>query len=198
MKLDRTAEIARKTKETDVIVRLKLDGGGAAEINTGVGFLDHMLTVFTVRSGFDLFVSCKGDTFVDDHHSVEDVGIALGQALSKALGECRGITRYGSALLPMDEALILCAVDISGRGFLRFDVGFPTEKIGSFDTELIEEFMRAFAHNAGVTLHLVKNAGNNSHHIAEGAFKALGCALRGAVAVDGRFSDVIPSSKGVI
>ena len=192
----RMSSVRRETAETKVFVDLDLDGEGRGDIATGVGFLDHMLTLFASHGGFDLTVKCEGDTCVDDHHSVEDIGIVLGCAFREALGDRKGIVRYSSLWLPMDEALILCAVDISGRGYLRFDIDFPTEKIGSFDTELVEEFMRAFAVNAGVTLHLVRNAGANSHHIAEGAFKALARAMREAVSYDARFADRIPSTKG--
>ena len=155
----RTATITRTTGETDISLTLNLDGTGASEISTGVGFLDHMLTLFAKHGGFDLKLSCHGDTQVDDHHSVEDIGIALGQAFAEALGDCRGITRYGSFLLPMDEALLLCALDISGRGFLCFDVNIPTEKVGTFDTELVKEFWEAFARNARITLHLRQLSG---------------------------------------
>ena len=194
----REAEIIRKTGETDIRVRLVLEGKGSSVIDTGVGFLDHMLTLFAKHGRFDLEVSCKGDTQVDDHHSVEDIGIALGQAFSRALGDKKGITRYGSMLLPMDESLILSAVDISGRGLLAYELQIPTEKVGSFDTELTEEFFRALAHNAGITLHLRQLAGKNSHHIIEGAFKSAARSLKTAVAVDPELQDEIPSTKGVL
>ena len=194
----RQSTIARKTAETDISVQLDLDGRGTAKIETGVGFLDHMLTLFARHGGFDLTVAAKGDTYVDDHHTVEDVGIALGQAFAKALGDCRGICRYGDITLPMDEALILAAVDVSGRAYLAYGLGIAVEKIGTFDTELLEEFFRAFAMNAGLTLHLRQLAGKNGHHIAEGAFKAAARALRKAVAADARFAGEIPSTKGVL
>ena len=194
----RTAKIRRKTGETDVAVQLKLDGKGETKIETGVGFLDHMLTLFTRHGGFDLTVTAKGDTNVDDHHTVEDVGIALGQAFKKALGDCRGICRYGDITLPMDEALILAAVDISGRAYLACELEIRRRKVGTFDTELVEEFFRAFAGNAGLTLHLRQLAGKNTHHIIEGAFTATARALRKAVAADARFAGEIPSTKGVL
>lgn len=194
----REAEIIRKTGETDIRVRLVLEGKGSSVIDTGVGFLDHMLTLFAKHGRFDLEVSCKGDTQVDDHHSVEDIGIALGQAFSRALGDKKGITRYGSTLLPMDESLILSAVDISGRGLLAYELQIPTEKVGTFDTELTEEFFRALAHNAGITLHLRQLAGKNSHHIIEGAFKSAARSLKTAAAVDPELQDEIPSTKGVL
>lgn len=170
----RTAEITRKTNETDIRLSLDLDGQGKSRVRTGVGFLDHMLTLLARHGGMDLELTCDGDTQVDDHHSVEDIGIALGQAFDQALGEKRGVRRYASLCLPMDEALILCAVDLSGRGGYYEELAIPTEKIGSFDTQLVYEFMWAFAANARLTLHLRKLAGRNSHHIVEGAFKALG------------------------
>ena len=194
----RTATITRRTNETDIALKLELDGGGESQISTGVGFLDHMLTLFARHGRFDLELTCKGDTWVDDHHSVEDIGIALGQAFAQALGDKRGVRRYASLCLPMDEALILCAVDLSGRGGYYEDLAIPTEKIGSFDTQLVYEFMEAFALNARVTLHLRKLAGRNSHHIAEGAFKALARALREAVSIDPGFQDEIPSTKGTL
>lgn len=194
----RTAEVKRKTGETDVRIKLALDGKGNVRIDTGVGFLDHMLTLFGRHGGFDLTVTAKGDTYVDDHHTVEDVGIALGQAFKKALGDCRGICRYGDITLPMDEALILAAVDISGRAFLAYGLDIRRRKVGTFDTELVEEFFRAFVSNAGLTLHLRQLDGKNTHHIIEGAFKATARCLRAAVAVDERFAAVIPSTKGVL
>ena len=194
----RTATITRRTNETDIALKLELDGGGESQISTGVGFLDHMLTLFARHGRFDLELTCKGDTWVDDHHSVEDIGIALGQAFAQALGDKRGVRRYASLCLPMDEALILCAVDLSGRGGYYEDLAIPTEKIGSFDSQLVYEFMEAFAVNARLTLHLRKLAGRNSHHIAEGAFKALGRVLREAVSIDPEFQDEIPSTKGTL
>ena len=194
----RTAEIIRKTAETDIMLRLNLDGRGASGIDTGVGFLDHMLTLFARHGRFDLYVKCVGDTYVDDHHTAEDIGIALGQAFAQALGDKRGIVRYGSQILPMDESLILSAVDISGRDYLGYDLGIPTEKVGAFDTELVEEFWLGFVRNAKLTLHIRRLAGTNSHHIIEGAFKSVGRSLRQAVAVDAAFADEIPSTKGVL
>ena len=194
----RTASIARKTAETDIRLTMNLDGSGRSEIHSGVGFLDHMLTLFARHGRFDLTVACEGDTWVDDHHSVEDIGICLGEAAAQALGDKRGITRYGSMLLPMDEALILCAVDISGRPMLCTELQIPTEKVGTFDTELVQEFLQAFASRAGLTLHVRQLAGSNSHHIIEGVFKALGRALSAAVAVDERAKDEIPSTKGML
>ena len=192
----RTAEIARNTAETNISLKVNLDGTGKTEVGTGVGFLNHMLTLFAAHGRFDLEVHCVGDTDVDDHHSVEDVGICLGQAFRQALGDKRGITRYGSFLLPMDEALILAAVDISGRSSLNDTLEIPTEKIGSFDTELVEEFFLGFTRSCPMSLHLRKLAGTNSHHIVEGAFKAFGRAMKAAVALDG--TDKIPSTKGVL
>lgn len=192
----RTAEITRNTAETNISLKVNLDGTGKTEVGTGVGFLNHMLTLFAAHGKFDLEVCCVGDTDVDDHHSVEDVGICLGQAFRQALGDKRGITRYGSVLLPMDEALILAAVDISGRSSLNDALEIPTEKIGSFDTELVEEFFLGFTRSCPMSLHLRKLAGTNSHHIVEGAFKAFGRAMKAAVALDG--TDKIPSTKGVL
>ena len=192
----RTSEITRNTAETKITLKLNLDGTGKSQIDTGVGFLDHMLTLFVAHGKFDLTVICNGDTGVDDHHSVEDIGICLGQAFQAALGDKRGITRYGSFLLPMDEALILSAVDISGRSCLSYGLDIPTEKIGTFDTELVEEFFLGFTRNCPMSLHLRQLAGTNSHHIVEGAFKSLGRALKAAVALDG--SNEIPSTKGVL
>ena len=194
----RQAQITRTTGETDIQVCLNLDGTGANQINTGVGFLDHMLTLFAKHGRFDLEVNCKGDTQVDDHHSVEDIGIALGQAFASALGDKKGITRYGSMLLPMDESLILSAVDLSGRGLLVYDLQIPTEKVGTFDTELTEEFFRALAHNGEMTLHIRQISGKNSHHIIEGAFKSVARSLKAAVAVDPALAGEIPSTKGVL
>ncbi len=194
----RSISITRRTTETDIALTLHLDGTGVGRIDTGVGFLDHMLTLFARHGRFDLSVTCRGDTQVDDHHSVEDVGIALGAALAQALGDKRGIRRYGSMLLPMDEALVLCAVDLSGRACLRVSAQFPSEKIGTFDTELVEEFFGAVVRSAGMTLHIRALDGANSHHIAEAMFKAFGRALAQAVAIDERLGDEIPSTKGVL
>ena len=194
----RTADIKRKTAETDITLSLKLDGSGKSNIDTGVGFLDHMLTLFAKHSRIDLEIACKGDTYVDDHHTVEDIGIALGDAFDKAIGDKRGICRYGNFLLPMDETLVLCAVDFSGRGFLSCKLSLPAQKVGSFDTELVEEFFRAFASNAKLTLHLKTLDGTNTHHIIEAAFKACGRAVRQAKAFDAEFMDDIPSTKGVL
>lgn len=192
----RTSEITRNTAETKISLKLNLDGTGKSQIDTGVGFLNHMLTLFAAHGKFDLTVTCSGDTEVDDHHSVEDIGICLGQAFQAALGDKRGITRYGSFLLPMDEALILSAVDISGRSCLSYGLDIPTEKIGTFDTGLVEEFFLGFTRNCPMSLHLRQLAGTNSHHIVEGAFKSVGRALKAAVALDG--SNDIPSTKGVL
>lgn len=194
----RNAEIIRKTSETDIRLFLELDGAGNSETETGVGFLDHMLCLFSKHSLFDLSVSCKGDTEVDFHHSVEDIGIALGSAFKKAIGDKAGIKRYGSIILPMDEALILCAVDISGRGELRFNVPVPAQKVGNFDTELCEEFFRAFTREAEITLHLRELDGSNSHHIIEGVFKAFARALGEAAGIDPRLAGEVPSTKGVL
>ena len=192
----RTSDITRNTAETKIQVTLNLDGTGKTDIDTGVGFLNHMLTLFAAHGKFDLTVKCAGDVEVDDHHSVEDIGICLGQAFQAALGDKRGITRYGSFLLPMDEALILSAVDISGRSCLCYGLEIPTEKIGTFDTELVEEFFLGFTRNCPMSLHLRQLSGTNSHHIVEGAFKSVGRALKAAVALDG--SNEIPSTKGVL
>ena len=192
----RTAEIKRKTKETDITVSLDLDGTGKADIDTGVGFLNHMLTLFTVHGLFDLTVKCQGDTDVDDHHSTEDIGIALGQAFAEAVGDKKGIRRYADKVIPMDEALVLSAVDISGRGGFFGDVQCPTQKVGTFDTELVLDFWTAFAANAGITLHVNILAGKNSHHIIEGIFKSVTRSLREAVSIDERNAGVIPSTKG--
>ena len=194
----RSSVIERKTAETDISLSLLLDGTGKGEIDTGCGFLDHMLILFAKHGRFDLCVKCKGDTYVDDHHTVEDIGIALGKAFAQALGECRGIVRYGSFLLPMDESLVMCAVDISGRACLSYKLDIPTEKVGAFDCELVEEFMIAFTRNAGICMHLRQIEGSNSHHIIEAAFKAAARALAVAVAIDPRFADEIPSTKGVL
>ena len=194
----RNTQIIRKTAETDISLKLCLDGSGSSNIATGCGFLDHMLTLFARHGRFDLDISCKGDTWVDDHHTVEDIGIALGQAFSRALGDKRGICRYGDVTLPMDEALILAAVDISGRGYLGYGLQIPTQKVGSFDTELVEEFFLGFIRNAQCTLHVRQLAGSNSHHIIEGTFKAVARCLRAAVAIDPACKDEIPSTKGVL
>ncbi len=194
----RTSSIERNTNETKIALSLNLDGKGTSEIHSGCGFLDHMLTLFAKHGRFDLTVTCQGDTQVDDHHTAEDIGICLGTAFAKAVGDCRGIKRYGSMMVPMDESLILCALDISGRSYLAYDCLFPTEKIGTFDTELVKEFWLAFTRTAGITLHLRKLAGENSHHIAEAGFKAVGRALREAVTVETAYADEIPSTKGVI
>ena len=194
----RKAKIDRKTAETDIQLRFDLDGSGRSQIDTGIGFMDHMLELFSCHGRFDLAISCKGDLQVDAHHTTEDLGIALGRAFDQALGERRGINRYGSLTLPMDEALILAAVDISGRGILGFDLPIPAEKVGDFDTELVKEFLLAFTREIKAAVHLRLLAGENSHHIIEGAFKALARALRQAVAIDSECADSIPSSKGTI
>lgn len=194
----RYAEIVRNTAETKIKLTLNLDGSGNGDISTGVGFLDHMLVLFAKHGRFDLTVSCQGDTWVDDHHTTEDVGIALGQAFKQALGDKKGITRYGNMILPMDEALILTAVDLSGRGYLGYDLQIPAQKVGTFDTELVEEFWLGFVRNAEATLHIRQMAGTNSHHIMEGAFKSAGRSLRAAVAIEAAYADEIPSTKGVL
>lgn len=194
----KTATIIRNTAETDINLTLTLDGTGKSEIATGCGFLDHMLTLFAKHGKFDLTLSCKGDTWVDDHHTVEDVGIALGQAFHDALGDKKGICRYGDTALPMDEALILTAVDLSGRSYLGYGLQIPTQKVGTFDTELVEEFFLGFVRNAQMNLHIRQLAGSNSHHIIEGAFKSVARSLRQAVSVDAAFADEIPSTKGVL
>ena len=192
----RTIAITRKTAETDITLELNLDGTGKSAIATGCGFLNHMLTLFAAHGKFDLTVKCTGDTDVDDHHSVEDIGIVLGQAFQAALGDKRGITRYGSFLLPMDEALIQTAVDISGRSCLCYGLEIPTQKIGTFDTELVEEFFLAFTRSCPMSLHILQLAGKNSHHIVEGTFKSVARSLKAAVTLDG--SNEIPSTKGVL
>jgi imidazoleglycerol-phosphate dehydratase len=194
----RQAQLSRTTAETDIHLNLNLDGKGESTIQSGCGFLDHMLTLFAKHGGFDLALTCDGDTYVDDHHTVEDVGIVLGQAFAKALGDKKGVGRYGSMTLPMDESLILAAVDLSGRSYLGFALDIPTARVGSFDTELVEEFWLAFTRNAQCTLHLRKIAGTNSHHVIEGAFKAAARALRQAVAIDPMRADELPSTKGVL
>lgn len=194
----RKAELTRRTAETDIWLSLELDGTCKSEIRTGCGFLDHMLTLFARHGRFDLAVSCKGDTWVDDHHTVEDIGICLGDAFARALGDKRGIVRYGSCTLPMDEALILTAVDISGRGMLCCALDIPTQKVGTIDTELTKEFLIAFARRSDMTVHVRQLAGENSHHIIEGTFKSLARSLGAAVAIDPRFAQEIPSTKGVL
>ena len=194
----RKAELNRTTAETDIALSLNLDGTGVSQIATGCGFLDHMLTLFARHGRFDLNVSCKGDTYVDYHHTVEDIGICLGKAFAEALGDKKGITRYGDIALPMDETLILAAADISGRGGYYGALNIPTEKVGDFDTELCREFWLAFAANSGVTLHLRQLAGDNSHHIIEGCFKAAARALRAAVRIDPDCVGEVPSTKGML
>lgn len=193
----RTASYQRVTSETQIKLELTLDGSGQYKIETGVGFLDHMLCLFTKHGALDLTIQASGDTYIDDHHTVEDVGISLGLAIKEALGNKQGIKRYGNSMVPMDEALVLVALDISGRGHLELDLPLPAQKVGTFDTELIEEFFRALAVNAGITLHIRMFCGRNTHHIIEGAFKALGRALRQAIAKDQRLTG-IPSTKGVL
>ena len=194
----RTAEIIRATAETDIRLTLDLDGKGNSDIDTGVGFLDHMLCLLARHGRMDLSVTANGDNYVDDHHTVEDVGIVLGQAFAEALGDKRGIRRFGDCTLPMDEALILSAVDISGRPYLGFDLEIPAEKVGTFDTELVEEFWLGFVRNAGVTLHIRQLAGKNSHHIIEGTFKSVARSLRQAVSIEADFANEIPSTKGLL
>lgn len=194
----RTAEIKRKTAETDIFLQLDLDGTGKSKIDTGCGFLDHMLTLFASHGRFDLCVTCKGDVNVDYHHSVEDVGICLGEAFFKALGDKKGIRRYGDKILAMDESLVLSSVDFSGRAFLGYGLTIPTEKVGDFDTELVEEFFLAFTRKAECALHIRLLSGKNSHHIIEGAFKSVARSLRQATSVDQAFADEIPSTKGVL
>lgn len=194
----RQSEIIRKTAETDITLTLCLDGDGKGNIDTGCGFLDHMLTLFSRHGSFDLNVRCIGDTQVDYHHTAEDIAICLGDAFKNALGDMKGITRYGSFILPMDESLILTAVDISGRSFLGYDLSIPTEKVGDFDTELTREFFEAFVRHAGVTLHIKQLSGYNSHHIIEGTFKSFARTMKQAVAIDEKNKDKIPSTKGVL
>lgn len=194
----RISEIKRKTAETDISLKLNLDGSGKSIINTGCGFLDHCLTLFAKHGSFDLEVTCKGDVEVDFHHSVEDVGICLGDAFSNAIGDMRGICRYGSMILPMDETLILASVDVSGRSYLNYSLNIPTQKVGEFDTELTSEFFLAFVRKSNVTLHLKQLDGTNSHHIIEGTFKAFARALKAAVKIDETKKDEIPSTKGVL
>ena len=194
----RTAEISRKTAETDIRLFLDLDGSGKSSVDSGCGFLDHMLTLLASHGRFDIELKCTGDTYVDYHHTVEDIGIALGEAFSTALGDKKGIQRYGDTAIPMDETLILSSVDFSGRDFLGYRLSIPTEKVGDFDTELCEEFWLGFVRNAKCALHLVQLSGRNSHHIIEGAFKSAARSLRQAVNIDPRFADEIPSTKGVL
>ena len=194
----RVSEINRKTAETDIKLKLNLDGEGKSKIETGCGFLDHMLTLFASHGRFDLTVKCKGDMEVDAHHTTEDIGIALGQAIKIAVGDKKGINRYGSMILPMDESLILTAIDLSGRGCLGYDLQIPTEKVGTFDTELVEEFWLGFIRNAECNLHIRQLAGTNSHHIIEGAFKSVGHSIKAAVKIDPDFADDIMSTKGVL
>ena len=194
----RTSEISRKTNETDISLYLNLDGTGKTEIDTGIGFLDHMLDLFAKHGRMDLNVKCTGDTYVDFHHSAEDIGIVLGQAFKEAVGDKKGIKRYGNMILPMDETLILASLDISGRAYLKYGLEIPTEKVGEMDTELIEEFFISFVRNADVTLHIKQLDGTNSHHIIEGAFKAVARAIREAVSIDESAKDEIPSSKGLL
>lgn len=194
----REATIKRETKETKINLTINLDGKGMSNINTGCGFFDHMLELFARHSRFDLNVVCDGDINVDYHHTVEDVGIVLGQAIKKALGDMKGIVRYGTTILPMDESLILTAIDISGRSYLKFDLPTRVNKIGDFPVELVEEFFLAFVRHAGLTLHVVKMAGTNAHHIVEGAFKSFARSLKSAVVIDKEFANEIPSTKGVL
>lgn len=194
----RTANIKRSTLETKITLDLDLDGNGIATINSRIGFLDHMLSLFAGHGKFDINLSCDGDTYVDFHHSVEDIGICLGKAFSQALGEKRGIKRYGYTILPMDEALILSSVDISGRFNLSFEADIPSSKVGDFDTELAEEFWLAFARNCNMSLHIKQLAGKNSHHIIEGMFKSVARSLKTAVEIDKSYADEIPSTKGVL
>ena len=194
----RKADIKRKTGETNISLSLNLDGSGKGDIQTGCGFLDHMLSLFKKHGSFDLSVKAKGDTYVDYHHTVEDVGITLGQAFKNALGDKAGIVRYGDTTLPMDEALILTAVDISGRGFFVQDINITANKVGDFDTELVNEFLIAFSYNAGITLHVRQITGSNAHHIIEGIFKSLARTLKKAVAIDSALNGAIPSTKGVL
>lgn len=194
----RTSAITRATNETDIRLTLNLDGSGESSVDTGVGFLDHMLTLFSRHGRFDLNVTCKGDTHVDAHHTVEDIGLCLGAAFAEALGSMKGVTRYADVTLPMDEALVLCAVDISGRSHLAYGLELITNKVGDMDTELVEEFLLAFTRKAGVTVHVKQLSGSNTHHIIEACFKALARALRAAVKIDVAYQDEIPSTKGVL
>lgn len=192
----RTSEIIRNTKETKIELSLNLDGSGKSSIDTGCGFLDHMLTLFASHGRFDLNIKCDGDVNVDYHHTAEDIGICLGKTIAEALGDCRGITRYASTILPMDESLVLSALDISGRSYLVFDCDFPTEKVGDFDTELVKEFFAALTRSASVTLHIKKLYGDNSHHIAEAVFKSVARSFKAAVKIDETLNGEIPSTKG--
>lgn len=194
----RTAEIKRTTKETDIFLQLNIDGTGKSDINTGVGFFDHMLILFAAHGMFDLTVKCDGDLQVDAHHTVEDIGICLGMAFAEALGDMKGIKRYADKIIPMDESLVLCAVDISGRPHLSFDLPVPSATVGNFDTELVSEFFCSFVRNAKMTLHIKKLDGINTHHIIEGCFKAFGRTLDEATMIDERRADVLPSTKGVL
>lgn len=194
----RVSEVNRKTAETDIQLKLNVDGTGQSNISTGCGFLNHMLTLFTRHGHFDLTIACVGDTYVDDHHTVEDIAICLGTAFAEALGGMRGINRYGNIILPMDEALILCALDISGRSFLSYELQISSEKVGTFDTQLVEEFFLAFIRKANMTLHIKQLSGSNSHHIIEGTFKAFAKTLSQAVKINEAYKDEIPSTKGVL
>ncbi len=194
----RISNINRKTSETNISLTLNLDGKGISEINSGCGFFDHMLTLFSKHGRFDLTLSCEGDTYVDYHHTVEDIGICLGQAFTEAFGDKKGISRYGNMLLPMDEALIMTAVDLSGRSFLAYTANIPSEKVGDFDTELVEEFWQGFVRSANCTLHIKQLYGTNSHHIIEGIFKSAARSLRAACQIDELSKDEIPSTKGVL
>lgn len=194
----RTIEIIRTTKETDIVLKLNLDGTGVSSVNSGSGFLDHMLTLFARHGRMDLELTCKGDVEVDFHHTTEDIGICLGLAFKQALGDKRGIVRYGDTILPMDEALILSAVDISGRSYLNLDLRLRAKRVGNFDTELVEEFFTAFTSNAGINLHVKQLEGRNTHHIIEGTFKSVARSLKQAVAIDPAYADEVPSTKGVL
>lgn len=194
----RRKRIERNTKETQIVLALEIDGKGVSEINTGCGFLDHMMELFARHGRFDLAIECSGDTQVDYHHTAEDIGIVLGSAFKEALGDKKGIYRYGQFLLPMDEALVMCAVDISGRSYVNFDVQIPTQKVGNFDTELVKEFIMALSREMGLTIHFKQFAGENSHHIIEAVFKGMARALRAACAIEEEFADEIPSTKGVL
>ena len=194
----RIAEIRRTTKETDIALTLNLDGRGVSDIRSGCGFLDHMLTLFAKHARFDLSLTCKGDVEVDYHHTAEDIGIALGEAFGKALGDKKGISRYGNFLMPMDETLVLSAVDISGRSHLSYAAEVKAKKVGDFDTELVEEFFEAFVRNAKLTLHIMKLSGKNSHHILEAVYKSVARSLKQAVAIEQAYQDEIPSTKGVL
>ena len=194
----RKSDIKRKTNETDIVLSLNIDGTGKSKINTRCGFLDHMLTLFAKHGLFDIDLTCKGDIEVDYHHTVEDIGIALGLAFNDAIGDKKGIVRYGDAVLPMDESLILSAIDFSGRAYLGYDLQIPCEKVGDFDTELVKEFWLGFVRCANLTLHIRQLAGDNSHHIIEGAFKSAARSIKNAVSIDKYFKDEIPSTKGVL